>query len=145
MRHVAAAYRERSFLPILTANVYTDPKLLDIRRALEVLPVLPLGEALQKEKAEATGTSGVACQNNANALATVIAFKTGKMGPSGGKSDHDGVSRPDGGLRNEAVVSGRSGNRNGSQSTSDHEPASIGAPGFEPGTSWTQTRRSNPS
>jgi hypothetical protein len=120
-------------------NVYTDPKLLDVRGALNVLPVLPLGEALKKEKAKATGTLGAPCQNSAYALASVIALKTGKTRTSGGTSDHDGVLCPEGEPQNETLVSGQSGKRNGSQSTSDHEPASIGATGFEPATSWTQT------
>jgi len=143
LRTAQAAMRHST--PTLTANVYTDPKLLDVRGALNVLPMLPLGEPLQKQKAKATGRSGAACQNDASVIASVIALKTGKTGTSGGRSDHEGVLCPDRGLRSEAVASGRSGNRNGSQSTPDHEPASIGATGFEPATSWTQTRRSNPS
>ena len=126
-------------MPPVAVNVYTDPKLLDVRGALNVLPMLPLGEALKKEVAKATGTSGAACQNAASALASVIALKTGKVSISGGNSDHEGVLCSPRGLPTESLVSGGSGNRNGSQSTSDHERASIGATGFEPATSWTQT------
>jgi hypothetical protein len=43
----------------LTMNVYTDPKLLDVRRALDVLPTLPLdGGFGQPEVARPTGTEG---------------------------------------------------------------------------------------
>ena len=44
--------------PKLTANVYTDPKLLDVGRALDALPSLPLGEGptVERERARATGT-----------------------------------------------------------------------------------------
>src|SRR5262249_32006091 len=42
----------------LTMNVYTDPKLLDVRGALDALPMLPLsdGQADIAEAARATGT-----------------------------------------------------------------------------------------
>jgi integrase len=43
----------------LTMNVYTDPALLDVRGALDVLPPLPLGGELpEKEALQATGTDG---------------------------------------------------------------------------------------
>jgi hypothetical protein len=41
----------------LTMNVYTDPALLDVRGALEVLPALPLAGAV-REATRATGTEG---------------------------------------------------------------------------------------
>src|SRR5262249_46317422 len=40
LRTVQAAMRHSD--PSLTANVYTDPKLLDVHGALDALPVLPL-------------------------------------------------------------------------------------------------------
>lgn len=39
----------------LTMSVYTDPKLLDVRGALEALPVLPL--AAEREAETVTGTA----------------------------------------------------------------------------------------
>jgi len=44
--------------PSLTANVYTDPRLLDVSGALDALPSLSLeaGPAENREKAKATGT-----------------------------------------------------------------------------------------
>jgi integrase len=46
----------------LTMNVYTDPALLDVRGALDALPLLPLGgESAEREAERATGTgSGTA-------------------------------------------------------------------------------------
>lgn len=43
--------------PKLTANVYTDPKLLDVQGALDALPSLPLdaGPSSERERARATG------------------------------------------------------------------------------------------
>src|SRR5208282_5303247 len=41
----------------LTMNVYTDPKLLDVRGALDALPALPLqGDRAEGEAVKATGT-----------------------------------------------------------------------------------------
>jgi hypothetical protein len=40
----------------LTMNVYTDPRLLDVRGALDVLLALPLDAASQGQAAVATGT-----------------------------------------------------------------------------------------
>ena len=42
--------------PKLTANVYTDPKLLDVAGALDALPLLPLDGG--DERPRATGTDG---------------------------------------------------------------------------------------
>ena len=45
----------------LTMNVYTDPALLDVRGALDALPLLPLGgDQAEGEAARATGTDGAA-------------------------------------------------------------------------------------
>jgi hypothetical protein len=43
----------------LTMSVYTDPRLLDVRGALDVLAALPLG-GTDREAARATGTEGEA-------------------------------------------------------------------------------------
>ena len=40
----------------LTMNVYTDPALLDVRGALDMLPALPLGAGSDQNKAVMTGT-----------------------------------------------------------------------------------------
>ncbi len=42
----------------LTMNTYTDPKLLDVAGALNVLPDLPLDDGPQAEHQKATGTDG---------------------------------------------------------------------------------------
>ncbi len=54
LRTAQAAMRHSD--PSLTANVYTDPRLLDIAGAVEALPSLPLdGERVERQKA--TGTA----------------------------------------------------------------------------------------
>lgn len=45
LRTAQAAMRHSD--PSLTANVYTDPKLLDVARAVASLPDLPLGKVVQ--------------------------------------------------------------------------------------------------
>ena len=40
----------------LTVNTYTDPRLLDVAGALDVLPALPLDESSEGEREKATGT-----------------------------------------------------------------------------------------
>lgn len=58
LRTAQAAMRHST--PALTANVYTDPKLLDVAGALDALPVLPLDGELQAQRQVATGTAGEA-------------------------------------------------------------------------------------
>jgi integrase len=56
LRTAQAAMRHSD--PSLTANVYTDPKLLDVHGALDALPRLPLGseQSDNQERLRATGT-----------------------------------------------------------------------------------------
>jgi hypothetical protein len=58
LRTAQAAMRHSD--PSLTANVYTDPKLLDVRAALDVLPQLPLDESVPEQ-----GKTGVSPSENA--------------------------------------------------------------------------------
>lgn len=52
LRTAQAAMRHSD--PSLTANVYTDPRLLDVAGAIERLPHLPLGVSTEPRRAEAT-------------------------------------------------------------------------------------------
>src|ERR1700730_11271104 len=56
LRTAQAAMRHGD--PSLTANVYTDPRLLDVQGALDALPGLPLDPdpTARRERARATGT-----------------------------------------------------------------------------------------
>ena len=58
LRTAQAAMRHSD--PSLTANVYTDPRLLDVAGALDALPVLPLEDRPCAEPKRATGTFDVA-------------------------------------------------------------------------------------
>src|SRR5262249_39210961 len=58
----------------LTMNVYTDPKLLDVRGALDALPLLPLSEGeAGRESVRATGTAGGLARMVAPTVAPVVA------------------------------------------------------------------------
>ncbi len=54
-RTAQAAMRHASI--DLTMNVYTDPRLLDVAGALDVLPALPLDDPTEAERQRATGTT----------------------------------------------------------------------------------------
>ena len=56
LRTAQAAMRHSD--PALTANVYTDPKLLDVAGALNVLPTLPLKDNGMMDHQKGTGTHG---------------------------------------------------------------------------------------
>jgi integrase len=73
LRTTQAAMRHSD--PKLTANVYTDPKLLDVRGALDALPSLPLGEGptVERERARATGTDA----HGPCAVAPLVALNRG--------------------------------------------------------------------
>ncbi len=84
LRTARAALRHSR--PELTADVYTDPKLLDEAAALDALPSLPLDtddRSLEAERLAATGTGDV----KGDALASTRAPNPGKGCTSGTSSD----------------------------------------------------------
>jgi hypothetical protein len=83
LRTAQAAMRHSR--PDLTANVYTDPKLLDVAGALDALPLLPLDAEVVTQTAKATGTTGdvtimagVALQEPARPLVPTLVPNPGK-------------------------------------------------------------------
>ncbi len=132
LRTAQAAMRHSK--PELTANVYTDPRLLDVAGALGVLPALPLTNPWHDRAARAIGPD--------RALALLLALNTDQTGVNGGKADH-GAGKTGGAQSiGWSRVSADSVNKNGSQSTQDHEPASKRVKGVEPSTSTLATLRS---
>ena len=87
LRTAQAAMRHSD--PSLTANVYTDPKLLDVAGALDALPALPL-DGNRAEHKRATGTDDAL----ASALAPMLAPKAGEACANGAIADRDGEHDP---------------------------------------------------
>ena len=93
LRTAQAAMRHSR--PDLTANVYTDPKLLDVAGALDALPLLPLDAEVVTQTAKATGTTGdvtimagVALQETARTLVPTLVPNPGKPCILGATADH---------------------------------------------------------
>jgi len=84
LRTAQAAMRHST--PTLTANVYTDPKLLDVAGALDALPALPLDVQPQAERLQATGTDDAEAVSRTLVLPLVHAG--GNRGGSGGTPDN---------------------------------------------------------
>jgi Phage integrase family len=131
LRTAQAAMRHSD--PKLTANVYTDPKLLDVQGALNALPSLPLaaGPTDERERARATGTD----LQGPVAVAPLVALNqcNGRQtGGIGGKAKAEppisiGPARLDGSL----VFSGDSAMLQGVAASG----FSVCPAGFEPATS----------
>jgi hypothetical protein len=129
LRTAQAAMRHSK--PDLTANVYTDPKLLDVAGALDALPALPLDPNPLRNEAKATGTDGAV---HADAIALLIASNSGQTRAGGGTSGNRRKSNAKAAKDEYSAASDVSVNRNGSRSTGDHEPARERAMGLEPTT-----------
>ncbi len=70
----------------LTMNIYTDPRLLDVAGAMDVLPYLPLDDDPNTQRAKATGT-------DPRTLVPLLVPTTGNQSTGGAtadKTDHSG-------------------------------------------------------
>jgi len=108
----------------LTMGVYTDPRLLDIRGAVEKLPSLTLPKS--DPRLVAPPVAPTPCN-----LGHIEAI-TGKMGRENESESTDGAP----------TVSACPVNEKAPESSIDISRASIGLTGFEPATSWSRTKRS---
>ncbi len=133
LRTAQAAMRHSD--PSLTANVYTDPRLLDVHGALDSLPSLPLeaDPRLDREQARAvaTGTYGD------SAVALFVALPADKQAKSGGipgKTKNPGLSST--GVPS-IDLTGFSGTSKASLTSPVGSISQVGATGFEPATSST--------
>jgi integrase len=126
LRTAQAAMRHSD--PSLTANVYTDPKLLDVSGALDALPSLPLkvDNAPDQHRATETETYGV------NLVALPVALTHGNGGKTMTTGDKKKAGRPDmiGEARLDATVC--SVKDRGVLTTPDTHPSVVGDTGFEP-------------
>jgi integrase len=118
----------------LTMSVYTDPKLLDVRGALDVLPALPLDGPRQERAVAATGTEGKPenPEGNVRLLAPTLAPTPDNLvqaESSAGKSGERG--RRAAGARADAA-SGSPVNGKGLLTGVVSSPVRVGATGLEP-------------
>ncbi len=106
----------------LTMGVYTDPKLLDVRGALDALPTLSLqsGQA-RKEAVQATGTDGMA-----PTVAPLVAPAVAPTADNRGQEPSMSVLPFVGGIRDAVAASGCPVNGKGSLSFPDKEPTNRG-------------------
>src|SRR5262245_11706498 len=107
----------------LTMGVYTDPKLLDVRGALDALPPLSLeGDQAEGETVRATGTDGQAPDFSSATVAPPVAPTPDNPGTvltiSGNASSDE--------VRDTLVASGSAVKRKGRLSSADNRPASRG-------------------
>ncbi len=101
LRTAQAAMRHSD--PKLTANVYTDPRLLDVHSALDALPMLPLDSSPIKNRQtmRATGTDGRGSNLVAATVAATVAVTVAKHAGFRGhtltteRHDDSTFSRPD--------------------------------------------------
>lgn len=102
----------------LTMNVYTDPALLDVRGALDALPLLPLGGQAEGEAVRATGTDGGAARTLAPLLAPTSDNRGTTLAIAGNAASGD--------VPNLLAVSGDSVKGKDRLSSADSRPSSRG-------------------
>ena len=132
LRTAQAAMRHSK--PELTANVYTDPRLLDVAGALDALPALPLDDGSQSAAAKATGTDAHILDNDVHLLACALAPRSGIGSITTGTNGHLARCGTGANDRSKRAGSGCSVNKNGSRSSHGHEPRQKRAMGLEPTT-----------
>ncbi len=124
----------------LTMSVYTDPKLLDVRGALGVLPTLPLdGPGAGTQAGVLTGT-------DPGAVAPAVAPATVPLGHSPSIAVHNRAGVGISGKGGHVVGSATAVNGSGPLSSADNGPSRVGATGLEPVTpsvsSWCSSQLS---
>jgi hypothetical protein len=126
LRTAQAAMRHSK--PDLTANVYTDPKLLDVAAALNALPLLPLAPRPDRQAMKATGTDSRR-EVRVGQIAPLIALAGGNSGESADISGHGGKIRGGRGSERANHINSVCIKKNGSQSNQDYEPSSQAGEG----------------
>ncbi len=136
LRTAQAAMRHSD--PSLTANVYTDPRLLDIHGALDVLPALPLdaGPGAGRDSLRSTGRDDH--QPVAPAVALTWCNRSATETNPDKTQAEPSISSGPAWLAGNPCFSGdfagfQGGNEGGLR---------VETTGIEPATSWLQTRRS---
>lgn len=126
----------------LTMNVYTDPKLLDVRGALDALPALPL-DGTEDDAGQATGTDGRSVSEPPRQLAPRLALPECKPSQNRtfpGKGMGVAATTP---APQPIAVTSCPDKRSDPLSSSDSGPYRVGATRFELATSRSRTVRSS--
>jgi hypothetical protein len=124
-----------------TINVYTDPRLLDVGGALDVLPSLPLDGTPTEgpEVVRATGTDDEAARKFAPGFAP-NRCKPRPSGSTAGKATRwSDPADPAPAI----AASANPGNGKSPLTSAVNGPAEVGVTGLEPATSWSRTKRSS--
>jgi hypothetical protein len=119
----------------LTMNVYTDPKLLDVSGAMDVLPDLPMGDGNTTEKQTATGTDN-------RTLVPVLVPDADKRSISASISDMSPSRHHARSDESPKRVSACGDKRKTPLPSTDNGGHQVGVTGFEPTTSSPRTKRS---
>jgi integrase len=106
----------------LTMQTYTDPRLLDLRGALDALPTLPVAGAAEA----ATGTEGMHPGRGEEQLALPLAGNPGKRGRSGSIADKLTVSGTPVAQREDVAVRSSGVNRKGPLTSAVNGPKQSG-------------------
>jgi integrase len=136
LRTAQAAMRHSD--PSLTANVYTDPRLLDVSGALDALPSLPLGTGPdskpERVRAVATGT------NDRSLVALPVAQTSDKPRQTEGIAGQPSIEAQDTIPLSAVALSGNADKGSGGMTTGVKRDRGVETKGIEPSTSWLQTR-----
>ncbi len=128
LRTAQAALRHSD--PKLTANVYTDPKLLDVAGALNSLPVLPIGSGADEDRQTVSA-------NSSPTLAPMLAPNPGNHCISQAIPDNmNGVGRVTEGRADEGATVSDDTSWQG-ESTEGLEKEMAYPEGLEPPTPWS--------
>lgn len=139
LRTAQAAMRHSD--PSLTANIYTDPRLLDVHGALDALPSLPLAQDPDDDRepvqATSTGTYGSTSVALPVALPDDKRCDTAVSGDKTKSPDHLSAGA------HSSAVSGLAATSKAMVSRPDNSCLPIGPSGFEPLTSCTPSKRAS--
>jgi integrase len=126
--------------PSLTANVYTDPRLLDVSGALDALPRLPLdaGTDAARERARAVSTGTY----DRSFVALPVAQTGDKPRQTEGIAGQPGTDASAMAGTASIALSGNADKGNGRLTIADKRRRAVETTGIEPATSWLQTRYS---
>src|SRR5262249_3414550 len=113
----------------LTMNVYTDPRLLDVRGALDVLPALPLHDDQRRRKSVLVTGADDAC---AGTVAPPVAPTLCNGAQPGSLADNAGEEQGPKAGYGDVAESGTGDKRRGPLTTPVGGPAGVGATGLEP-------------